>query len=300
MTRYRVDLTTPEAVARKLNIVNPDTLGIPQVVKDPATGQYVDFWDYVSDQIRAVSDEIMQICNRSFVPYVASLDWRYRDAIYIDGSLWLKEDLLLPTAFEIGGVTVDPANYIGLPSHALPYMALAYDTTGLSGLSTALGAGYLLTGTWGYVENLTQAWTTVITSYSMTEGDTVLPVPTVGANAFETLQYLRCESEMMQVVSRNPTDNEITVLRGVNGSTAIAHSAKALQKFIVTPAIAQAATAWAAYRYQRRTDVGQTVQLPDGSVVIANGPEGVAKALVQYQRPSPPRSVRPRVRRYTW
>jgi hypothetical protein len=209
----------------------------------------------------------------------------------VDGNFWLDEDLLVPSSIAIGGVTVDAADYYLLPSNQLPYTYLDYDREAVTGISRAYGAGYDLTGTWGYVENLTQAWTTVIASFSCTANDTVLPVSTVGANAFETFQYLRCESEMMQVVSRNTVDNEITVLRGVNGTESTLHSAAALQKFSVVSAIADAATRWVAYRYQRRTDVGQTVQLPDGSVVIANGPEGVAKTLAMYRRPSPPRSV---------
>lgn len=290
--RYHVVLTTPEAVARQLNTVNPRESGIPDVVADPANGQYADFWNYVSDQCHSVSDEIMQICNRSFVPYEGSYDWRYRDAVWLDGNLRLPEDLLVPSLFQIGGVTVDPADYAAVPSDALPYMYMAFDPTTVSGVSTAWGAGYLFTGTWGYVENLNQAWESVVAAFSCTANETVLPV--LNANLFETFQYLRCESEMMQVVSRNITDNEITVLRGVNGTDAAIHSAKPLQKFKVVYAIADAATRWVAYRYQRRTDVGQTVQLPDGSVVIANGPEGVAKTLAAYRRISPPRSIRSR------
>ena len=293
--RYHVTLTTPEAVARQLNTVNPSESGIPAAVLDPANGQYADFWSYVTDQCHAVSDEIMQLCNRSFVPYVASYSWRYRDAIYLDGNLWLKEDLLVPTTFEIGGVTVDPVSYSGVPSDVLPYMYVDFDFSTVSGISTAWGAGYNFEGTWGYVENLSQAWVTVIRAFTCTSSETVFPV--LDANLFETLQYLRCESEMMQVVSRNTTDNEITVVRGVNGTSAASHSAVPLQKFKVTSAIADAATRWVAYRYQRRTDVGQTVQLPDGSVVIANGPEGVAKTLAEYRRPVAPRSVK---RRYPY
>jgi hypothetical protein len=290
--RYQVDLTTPEAVARQLNTVNPDADNIPDAVRDPADGQYADFWNYVTDQCHAVSAEIMKICNRSFVPYTAAYNWRYRDAVYLDGNLWLKEDLLLSSSFEIGGVTIDPASFSGIPSDVLPYMYLDVDYSTVSGVSTSWGAGYALTGTWGYVENLTQAWTVVQTGFSCTSSETTLPV--ADANAFETLQYIRCQTEMMQITARNVTDDELTVVRGVNGTTAAIHTAQPLEKFNVVPAIAQAATQWVAYRYIRRTPVGQTVQLPDGSVVIANGPEGVMKTLAPYMRPVAPRSVRAR------
>lgn len=296
--RYHVDLTSPEAVARQLNTVNPRESGIPDAVTDPASGQYVDFWGYVSDQIHAVSAEIMALCNRSFVPYIAMRSIVYRNAVYLDGNLWLDEDLITPSSIVIGGVTVDMADYYLLPSNQLPYMYLDYNRSAVTGISRDYGAGYDLTGTWGYVENLTQAWVTITSSFSCTANETTLPMSVIGANAFETFQYLRCESEMMQVTGRNVGDDEITVVRGVNGTTAAEHSAKALQKFVVVSAIADAATRWAAYRYLRRTDVGQTVQLPDGSVVIANGPEGVAKTLADYRRPSPPRSVHRRP--YAW
>jgi hypothetical protein len=290
--RYHVTLTTPERVARQLNTVNPQESGIPAVIADPANGQYADFWSYTTDLCHSISDYITKACNRSFVPYVASRSMAYRNAIYIDGNLYLDEDLLVPSTFEIGGVVVDAADYYLLPSNWLPYSYINFDRSAVTGISSDYGASYDITGTWGYHENLTQAWTIVQTAFSCTANETVISV--FDASLYETLQYLRCESEMMQVVSRNVADDELTVLRGVNGTTAAIHTAAPLEKYSVIHAIGLAATRLVAYYYQRRTDVGNTVQLPDGSVVISSMPEGVKETLLQYTRAVPPRSVRPR------
>jgi hypothetical protein len=292
MPRYHVTLTTPEAVARQLNTVNPNVSGIPAVIQDPADGQYADFWSYTKDLCHAISDYIMQACNRSFVPYLSSRSTAYRNAIYLDGNLYLEEDLLVPSTFEIGGITVGVNDYYLLPSNRLPYEYINFDASTVTGISGSYGASYDIVGTWGYHENLSQAWSVAQAAFSCTANETVLPV--TDANAFETLQYLRCESEMMQVISRNVTDDELTVLRGVNGTTSVIHSAVPLETYSVIYAISLAATRLVAYYYQRRTDVGSTAQLPDGSIVISSMPEGVKETLLQYTRPVPPRSVKPR------
>lgn len=295
--RYHVVLTTPEAVARQLNTVNPNVSGIPAVIQDPADGQYQDFWLYTTDLCHSISDYIMKTCNRSFVPYVASRSMAYRNAAYLDGNLLLDEDLLVPSTFDIGGVTVGVGDYYLLPSNRLPYEAINFDAPTVTGISGEYGASYEIAGTWGYHENLSQAWTVAQAAFSCTANETTITV--TSAAAFETLQYLRCQSEMMQITARNVVDNELTVLRGVNGTTAVLHSAVPLETYSVIHGIALAVTRLVAYYYLRRTDVGNTAQLPDGSVVISSMPEGVKETLLQYTRLVAPRSVKRRTL-YGW
>lgn len=281
--RYRADLTTPEAVARQLNTVNPDG-SVPAAITDAATGQYTNFYAYVTDLCHQASDYIMAYCDRSFVPYVATLELPYRDIRVRGGRVPLSEDLMVLSSFSWGDSAFSASDYRLYPANVLPAQTIVVNTssTTFGAVSVAWDTAYAITGTWGYHDNLVQAYTTIQAAFTSTSNETTITV--TDASQFETLQYLRAESELMQVTAINTTDDELTVVRGVNGTTAAAHTAVPLQRFNVIPAIALCATRLVAYLYQKRTDVGGTVAFQDGTIVLDALPLIVRQTLNTYRR----------------
>ena len=95
------------------------------------------------------------------------------------------------------------------------------------------------------------------------------------ASRYEILQFLKIEDELLQVTARNTTTDVITVLRGVNGTTATAHTDYTIMSVNVIPDVALAATRLVAWAYQKRNDLGDRVQLMDGSSAVTEMPSFV-------------------------
>jgi hypothetical protein len=99
---------------------------------------------------------------------------------------------------------------------------------------------------------------------------------------------VRCENELMQIrdrtVNDDPTSDTITVLRGVNGYTAAAHSSKALQVYNVLPGVRHVATRMSAWLYQKRLDVGGTVQLSDTAFLLDQLPVTVKSMMAMRKK----------------
>jgi hypothetical protein len=283
MTQFRVDLTTPERVARQLNTVNPDGT-VPVAIANKASGQYANFFAYATDACRDASAYIQGETNRAFVPYRADLALSWDDIKYTirKGRLSLNEDLLIPSEVAFGDLVIADTDYRVFPSTSLPIEALYLSNTAMTGASYDFGAEYTISGIWGYVSNLAQAWSVMQASLTIAN-DTVTEISvTVGTGTrYETLMYLKIDNEYMQITSI--AVDTLTVLRGVNGTTAAAHTSVPLYRFNVEYDVMKAATELACYFYNRRNNVGQ-IQFPDGSVLLDTFPAIVGRVVKAYKR----------------
>lgn len=87
----------------------------------------------------------------------------------------------------------------------------------------------------------------------------------------------------MLITAIDSTLDELTVQRGVNGTTAVAHSAVPLSRWNIIPDMKLCATRLVAYLYTRRNDIG-VVQYADGSLLIDKMPTAVKETLEMYTR----------------
>lgn len=284
--RYHVDLTSPEAVARQLNTVNPAG-AVPAVITDKANAQYANFWAYVTECCQSASAFITAQTGRSFVPYRDSLTIVWDDVKFDikRGRLPLNEDLLILSTLDFGALSITASDYRVSPSSALPTDALFLSRTSMTGAVYDFGAAYVIDGIWGYVTNLSQAWTRAQASLSIGSTTATAITVTVGTSVnYETLSYLKIDDEYLQVTDIDLATDVLTVVRGVNGTTAAIHNSAALYRFNPEPDVAKAATLLAAYFYQRRSDAAGSVQYSDGSINLDAYPINVRDVIRQYQR----------------
>lgn len=283
---YHVDLTTPETVARQTNTVNPDG-SMPALIVNQASGQYVNFFAFVTEMCQAASKIIAEQTMRSFVPYIADLDlvWEdVRDDVCYDRYLKMPDDLLILSELTFGDLTIGSSDYRLSPTNTTPYDTLYLSPNAMDGAVYEWGAMYTLSGTWGYVQNISQAWTLAQASLSI--GSTTVTTITVTVDTavnYERLQYLKIGSEYMQITGIDTDTDILTVIRGVNGTTAAIHASAALYHFNVIDDVKKAATELAVYFYTRRTSSGN-VQFSDGSMAIDDYPVATKDLIKDYRR----------------
>jgi hypothetical protein len=287
MTRYTSDLTTVEAVIRQLAKADPGTL------PTAAQAEYDDFFDLLkTDIIPMTSAYILQYCNRAFVPYVETKSYYFRD-ILRNGQwianrsglrLMLDDDLLVTTSITWDGTVMTSTEWRELEPRSLPYWAIEFDedSTVVDVDTDTFTNSIDVAGIWGYHTNASQMYRQVDASVTINSSSTSLTV--TDASLYETLQYIKIESEWMQITSRNETTEVLTVKRGVNGSTAAAHNAVAVSVYNPVDDIRQAATRLASWAYQHRNDLGDRIQFTDGTVVITAMPAFVREVLQNKKR----------------
>lgn len=275
--RYLSDLTTAESVHHQLIKADP---GVPL---SPQQAQFDEYLAYMQDIIPEVSDYIATECGFSFVPYKEDKLMYFYDIARFD--LWDKYNSLLKLPDEmlvVSSVTWDETalaatDYRLHPTDSYAAWGLLFNPSTLQSFGDDFNDKITLSGTWGFALNPTQMYSTVDSSITVTSSATTISV--TDASLYGIFQYIRCESELMQITSKNTTTDVLTVLRGVNGHTAAAHTTQPLQKYNVLPGVKHVATRMAAYLYQKRLDVGGTVQVGDAAFLLDELPATV-KALM--------------------
>jgi hypothetical protein len=158
-------------------------------------------------------------------------------------------------------------------------------------------------GYWGYHQDWSNAWAnsqdTVQDAPSLSSSATTLTVANVdGVNhlgltpRFETFQLLRIESEYLFVTSMDRNANTMTVIRGVNGTTAASHAqSKQIDVFQPMPEIVAAMQVMTAHAYRRKDVVGTQTDRPiattaaSGVIIMPPRlPEEVQSILKVYKR----------------
>lgn len=273
--RFPSALTTVEAVARQLQKASPGTTPSPEL------SQYLDFYAYLADLVIQVSDYITGQCDRSFVPYREDKILYFADMW--DGTydrrrgfLWLPDDLIAVNTLTWDTTTLSATDYRLQNTDSVTAWGILFNPSSSLSWSSDFNAGLTVSGIWGCIDTLNQ-WSTVDSSVTIADTTTVT-VTVAASSAYEIWQYLRCESEYMQVTNK-PSATTLTVLRGVNGTTAAAHAAKPLQTFMPVADIRMAATRLAAFFYEKRLDVGGAVQIGDSAFLLDSLPVVVKEAI---------------------
>lgn len=183
--------------------------------------------------LESVTAEIERLTGRHFCPQVASRS----QTIHLNDTteLLLNDDLLALTALTNGdGTAIDTDSALLLPGgdgpssvlRLLDGEAFVYDETPLNAVTVA--------GIWGWHDRWSQAW--------LDSGDTVQDNPlaatastltvtdadasTAGSEIprFQVGQLLSIEEEYLWVLAVDAATNTLTVERGANGTTAVAHT----------------------------------------------------------------------------
>lgn len=126
----------------------------------------------------------------------------------------------------------------GFPVNRTPFKHIQLTSTSSDWYRTYADASYdpfvIVNADWAYHDNYTQAWQAEDTVEDVAGINATVTTITVndadGANwrnetpRFSAGQLIKVNSEWMRVTAVNTADDELTVQRGVNGSTATAHA----------------------------------------------------------------------------
>lgn len=184
--------------------------------------------------LQAASAQIERSSGRRFSPHVATLahdvNPRHPD------ELLLADDLLQLDSITNGdGSSIDVVDVITLPEAALDGPISVLRLAGgraFNWTETPLRA-VAVSGIWGWHDRWTRAWfdsgDTVQDNPLNSSSSTITVSDADGADSygisprFQIGQLLRLEDEYVRVLAVNTATNMLTVLRGVNGTTAAAH-----------------------------------------------------------------------------
>lgn len=184
--------------------------------------------------LQAASAQIEQAAGRRFSPRIATiahdLNPRHLD------ELLLRDDLLQVDSIVNGdGSSIDPLDVVTLPESSLDGPISVLRLAGgqmFTWHETPLRA-VAVSGIWGWHDRWSRAWRssadTVQNNPLNSTSSTVSVSDADGADSyaiaprFQAGQLIRIEDEYLRVLAVNTATNVLTVLRGVNSTTAVAH-----------------------------------------------------------------------------
>lgn len=228
---------------------------------------------------------------RTFVPYInATAKAKYNLSPF--NVQELPDDTLSVTSIlDASGTTVLSSTYRLIDIHnnisGYPYRWVEFGTSSNLSYSDPDGFHPTLTidGIFGYSDkSYADSWLDTTTLNGAIADATTTSVTVTDASDIETLSYIRIDSEFMQVQSIST--NTLTVTRGVNGSTAIAHDdSTQVDVWQVPEGISLGCTRLASYLYMSRKSESSTVTFQDGTVAGINYPSIVKGSLSHYRKP---------------
>lgn len=263
---------------------------------------------HLSRLIRETSRDIDAVCNRIFVPRVQaqtydaytvnawSLSPWYRGGRAGDvfqsrtgghaygRILYVDDDLLEVTTLTNGdGSSIAAANYLLYPANSYPKESLHLkQSAGIAWLPDSSGnyeQVISLTGIFGYHDNYTLAWYSAGTIADVAGINSSVTSYTASAShGIVAGMLLKIESEYVYV--SGVSTNTITIVRGVNGSTAAAHAtATAVNYWGVMNRVSEICREAVAARWNLRANpIGQTITI--GNVQF-NTPNSISEWLQQ-------------------
>lgn len=216
-------------------------------------------------KIKSASGIIERGVGRTFVPYQAD---HPHDVLPDSPLIVLADDLLSVTAITDGSGILTTSDYqlletAGYPKHAI---IPAYGGAWQWGSTYAMNAAVSINGLWGFNRNPNNMWVNRTTLTAAINASTTT-VPVASVSNIEILSYIKIGSEYMQVTAINTLN--LTVERGVNGTTAAAHdNAAVVATYRIESDIEQATITLALYLYETRDSFGERVATVDGSVLL--------------------------------
>ena len=166
-----------------------------------------------------------QKLGRYIEPRVATRYYQ-EDAIMADGRLSVGEDLLAVTTLTgADAVAITAASYWLEPRNATPYWYLHLKSSYTWNWIT--DGEITLAGVWGWHKDYANAWANsgdeVEDAAGITAAATTIQIG--DDTRFEAMQLIKVDSEFMRITTvTSGTPDTLTVVRGVNGSTAATHA----------------------------------------------------------------------------
>ncbi len=246
--------------------------------------------DRLDEAIASASEFIEEYCSRIFIPWTGTKEFDFQKS----GKLFLGEDLLSSTptiTYNNGNTTVGANNYFLYPLNAAdlgkPYEWLELLLTSeLMSFRDTKQSDITINGKWGYSE-ITKNTGTAINDGSDINA-TVTSITVDSTTVIEVGMTILIDDEQMFVENHAATTT--TVVRGVNGTTAILHLNNAIIYAIYPPLqIRQAANALASRAFMRGesawTDRTQAGDL--GFSYFKSMPAEIKAVLDKLRRESP-------------
>jgi len=264
-------LTTPQQIGKVL-------LNAKFFTSIPTEGQeqYNDFFSFTDEVIPLVSEELTKRCGgTSFIPY---LDIKKKYFVTLKESNFLVNadfglvlflrDFLLEADEIIWDTTtlVDGTDFVVMPGDYYPYTYINFADSISSVVGRDFGTFVSIEGFWGYHKSSSQLYQATADTAITLADSTVASITVAAITAYERYQYLRIENELLLITNRAGT--ALTVIRGVNGTTAIAHTAKPIT--IVKPMrdIQSLAAYVVAHNWQNRNLTTSIIQVGDIGIEI--------------------------------
>ena len=237
--------------------------------------------------LEAASRQIEKLTGRYF--------YCYEGIKYFDGvgsRWWLLEDILSISLLKIdqdgNGVyesTLTTSDYILYPLNDCPKIRLETNPNGsYSGFAYGIPKGIQITGVFGYGDSATPYEERTTLVGNILAGATSLVV--VDGQLFKIGETVRIDSEQMFI--EGITTNTLTVKRGVNGTTAAAHTSEAVVCAYEYPEDITQATLIMAMRAWKRKDSAyqDIVGSPEtGQIITSKGIDpDVAELVKPYRR----------------
>lgn len=263
---------------------------------------------YIRRAIYQMSDRLQSMTEKGFLP---SKETRYFDALGFhispDGlSLDLHRDPFLELTSVIDGEgnaltaydrSLKTGDYL-LPGNKYPFRDIEIVSSSSKRwdkYNPIYQEAIAITGVWGFHTRYDKAW--------LSSGDAVKNDPSIDASVttitvadadeqdgmgfvprFSPGNFLKIESEYLEVVGVDTSANTLTVLRGVNGSTAAIHLKDVpIYVWQPQPEIVRAVCRWAAYVQSRHGAFTEVVIQEVAAVRYPKDlPEDVENIILQY------------------
>jgi len=241
--------------------------------------------------IRGISQDFVTALQRTPMPYVMTRLFDYGGE-YMKSArkLLLDEDLLAVTTLTNGDDSVVSSDdYVLIGANRYPKFGIRlkvnsgvtwlYDDDPEECISVA--------GTWGYVPHYaTNAWKDSgvnVPAGDMTASATSVELGENEGALFETGQYIRIESETIQVTAIS--DDTLTLSRGELGTTAAEHAeGEDIETFHQLEDIKAAVRELVAYRYKTKDQIGGRVQVFQGGVLQVQDVDPMVQETVDRHR----------------
>ena len=211
--------------------------------------------------LRQATAQIDRYTARRFAPVKQTRRYDVQDPFY----LRLDIDLLeLDTLTNGDGSNIDLGDVLLIPTGDGPKSVIRLDPEGDAFFIYEASPVQALqvTGIWGFHDNWSEAWRdtadTVEDNPLSSSATTITVNDADGSDSadlsprFQVGQLLKIEDEYLHVTAVDTTSNELTVIRGVRGTTAASHAQNTAISVYVPPQDIQAlCLRWATWLYQQ-------------------------------------------------
>jgi hypothetical protein len=279
-SRPQSTFTTPALVAQQeFEVVATPTPG------NEAT-EWADWYTLVRRYCFDYSKILEEQIGRTFVPYTATKTDYFRD-LWLNGEFYreggayvyhLPDDLLEVSTITANSTSVGSSVY-RVQGAEYPYRTLLFDPDTFPSFDYDFDTSLIVAGVWGVADDPNKLYV-VTDALNGLVNATTTELTLDNVDDFQVYQYIRIDSELMFITAIDTDNEKLTVERGVNGYTAASHDDDSdVEVWQVVYDVQELATRMVAYHMKRRTDLGESVQVFDQSVVVPQFAEDLRKVI---------------------